>query len=60
MTRLRPVSAYWRKIPERPDAFAHVHLELGRAYLLEKERRASEEHDLAEELERKLSDEDAW
>lgn len=57
MTRLRPVSAYWRKIPERPDAFAQVHLELGRAYLLEMERRASEEHVLAEELERELAEE---
>ena len=56
MTRLRPVSAYWRKIPDRPDAFARVHVELGRAYLLEMERRASEEHELAQELERELAE----
>lgn len=31
--------------------------ELGRAYLLEMERRASEEHVLAEELERELAEE---
>lgn len=51
----------WRRAhpvrrPERPPPFVPVHLELGRAYLIEMERRASEEHELAEELERSLAE----
>lgn len=28
MTRLQPVKAYWRKLPDRPEAFFAVHAEL--------------------------------
>lgn len=59
MTRITWRRAHPVRRPERPPPFVPVHLELGRAYLLEKERRAREEHELAEELERELSDEDA-
>ncbi|TIM14500.1 MAG: hypothetical protein E5Y67_12540 [Mesorhizobium sp.] len=59
MTRITWRRAHPVRRPERPQAFVSVHAELGRAYLIELERRTSEEHELAEELERKLSDEDA-
>lgn len=53
-TRLRPVAAHWRRIPDRPDAFLQVHLELGHAYLRDQQRMAEIEAELADEIDRTL------
>ncbi|PAP94030.1 hypothetical protein CIT31_16825 [Mesorhizobium wenxiniae] len=58
MTRMTWRRAHPVRRPERPQAFVSVHAELGRAYLLEMERRAREEHELAAELERELAEDD--
>lgn len=57
MTRLRPVAAYWRRLPERPDMFVQVHLELARAYERDLQRKAAFEAELEDEIERMLDEE---
>lgn len=56
MTRLSPVRAHWRKLPERPDVFERIHAELAAAYERDKRIDAAIALYLEPEIDRMLAD----
>lgn len=57
MMRQTWVKSHPRRLPERPDMFVQVHLELAQAYERDLQRKAAFEAELEDEIERMLDEE---